>query len=64
MILLVAADAAHVAGPSIERPDMAGLTPLPLKDGRFYLPVAVLSDPDHRSTGRISTCCLRPISRP
>lgn len=47
MILLTAGQADHIRGPSAVRPEMAALVPLPLTDGRFYLPVQVLADPDH-----------------
>jgi hypothetical protein len=47
VILLSAADSAHVSGPSAIDPSIAALTPLPLTDGRFYLGVSVLDDPLH-----------------
>jgi hypothetical protein len=47
LILLSEAQADHVRGPSAVRPAMARLEPLPLTDGRFYLSVQVLADPDH-----------------
>lgn len=46
IILLQAADAEHVRGPSSETP-RASLQPLPLTDGRFYLGAEVLTDPAH-----------------
>lgn len=48
MILLAAADATHVQGPSASRPAAAGLTPIALTDGTFYLPADVLTDADHQ----------------
>lgn len=47
VILLAAADAAHVRGASGVAPDIAALSPFALTDGRFYLGVEVLSDPLH-----------------
>jgi hypothetical protein len=47
VILLSAADAQHVRGPSAIDPSIAALSPFPLTDGRFYLGVEVQSDPLH-----------------
>lgn len=34
-------------GHSLERPEMATLSPVALTDGRYYLGIQVLSDPAH-----------------
>lgn len=47
VILLTAAEAAQVAGPSEEAPTRAALQPVALTDGRFILGVEVLADPLH-----------------
>lgn len=46
LILLSAADAEAVRGPSVTV-EGAALEPIALTDGRFILPVAVLADPAH-----------------
>lgn len=46
VILLASADADQVRGPSATV-DGAALMPVALSDGRFILPVAVLTDPAH-----------------
>lgn len=45
MIILIADEADKVRGRSINK--WAALVPIPLKDGTFALPEAVLSDPSH-----------------
>ena len=47
VILLTAAQAAQVHGPSAEAPMLAALQPIGLTDGRFILGVEVLADPLH-----------------
>jgi hypothetical protein len=47
VIVLLAADAAHVRGASEVAPAIAALSPFPLTDGRYYLDLEVLSDPLH-----------------
>lgn len=47
VILLTAAQAAQVRGPSDEAPTRAALQPVALTDGRFILGVEVLADPLH-----------------
>ncbi len=47
IILLTAAQADQVRGPSAEMPNFAALAPVALTDGRFYLGVEVLVDPAH-----------------
>ncbi|HEY2872487.1 MAG TPA: hypothetical protein VGJ56_11240 [Reyranella sp.] len=47
VIVLSAADAAHVRGASEVAPAIAALSPFPLIDGRFYLGLEVLSDSLH-----------------
>ncbi len=47
VILLTAGQADAVRGPSSEAPELAALVPVALTDGRFYLGVEVLADPDH-----------------
>lgn len=47
IVLLTAAQAAQVRGPSTIDPTTAALDPTPLSDGRFFLYVDVLSDPAH-----------------
>jgi hypothetical protein len=47
IILLTAAQATSVRGPSTEAPNFAALAPIPLTDGRCILGVEVLSDPLH-----------------
>lgn len=46
-IVLTAAQAAHVRGPSDEAPLFAALDPVALGDGRFILGAEVLADPLH-----------------
>jgi len=45
VILLTAAQAAAVRGPSETEPKFAALQPAPLTDGRYILGVEVLDDP-------------------
>jgi hypothetical protein len=47
VILLTAAQADQVRGPSTEFPTFAALAPIALTDGRCYLGVEVLADPAH-----------------
>lgn len=47
VILLSAADAAHVRGGSGVAPAIAALSPFPLTDGRFHIGLEVLSDRLH-----------------
>lgn len=47
IILLTAAQATQVRGPSSEAPNFAALMPVTLTDGRFILGVEVLTDPLH-----------------
>ena len=47
VILLTAAQADAVRGPSSETPNLASLEPVALTDGRFILGIEVLNDPSH-----------------
>lgn len=47
VIVLTAAQAAQVSGPSDEAPSLAALQPVKLTDGRYILGVEVLADPLH-----------------
>jgi hypothetical protein len=47
VIILTAAQATQVRGPSDEAPNLAALQPIPLTDGRYILGVEVLTDPLH-----------------
>jgi hypothetical protein len=55
-IILDADQAAQVHGPS-EETNLSALNPLPLSDGRFYLGVAVLDDPDHAEWHDLLAAC-------
>jgi len=47
IILLSAAQATEVRGPSSEAPNFAALMPVALTDGRYILGIEVLGDPLH-----------------
>lgn len=47
VILMTAAQATQVRGPSDEWPKFSALMPIALTDGRFFFGVEVLTDPAH-----------------
>jgi hypothetical protein len=56
VLILTKADADAVRGDSMQGPS-AGLQPVPLNDGSFYLGTGVLNDPAHEyHHARLSAC--------